>query len=144
MITELDNEYFTNMKNLSSIKYNKKIIDKMRNKKTSNEKLKKIFSDSNLNPISKSKEINNKKLRIKSQSSLREKIIYSDKKDMNNTTSMISKKLIVKNIIKNFYKKGFNKDDASSSLSTLIKTNTSFFNTSHFNFNTEKKKINNE
>ena len=43
MITELDNEYFTNMKNLSSIKYNKKIIDKMRNKKTSNEKLKKIF-----------------------------------------------------------------------------------------------------
>ena len=141
MITELDNEYFTNMKNLSSIKYNKKIIDKMRNKKTSNEKLKKIFSDSNLNPISKSKEINNKKLRIKSQSSLREKIIYSDKKDMNNTTSMISKKLIVKNIIKNFYKKGFNKDDASSSLSTLIKTNTSFFNTSHFNFNTEKKKL---
>ena len=142
MITEIDNKFFMNMKNLSYAKYNNKIVDKMRNKKVSDEELfKKISSDSMINPKSKSKEIINKKLVVKPKSSLREKIIYSDRKEMNNTTSMFSKRLIIKDIVKNFYNKGANKDDTSTSLSTLIKTNTSFFNTSNFNFNTDRKKL---
>ena len=138
VITEIDNKILQNMKTLSFVKYRKKVFDKMRNHKDPNAHFKKIFSASIINP--KLKEIN-KKIRLKSKQSLRGKILSSDKKAMNNTSSMFSKKLILKNAVRSFYNKGLHKDDASTSLSTLIKTNTSFFTTSNFNFNSDRKKL---
>ena len=52
VITEVDNNIFQNMKNLSYIKYRKKIFNKMRFYKDSNKKFKHIFSASNINPKS--------------------------------------------------------------------------------------------
>ena len=138
VITEIDNKIFQNMKSLSFVKYRKKVFDKMRNHKDPNATFKKIFSASIINP--KLKEIN-KKLRLKSKSSLRGKILSSEKKKMNNTSSMFSKKLILKNAVRSFYNKGLYKDDVSTSLSSLIKSNTSFFTTSNFNFNSDRKKL---
>ena len=120
VITEIDNKIFQNMKSLSFVKYRKKVFDKMRNHKDPNATFKKIFSASIINP--KLKEIN-KKLRLKSKSSLRGKILSSEKKKMNNTSSMFSKKLILKNAVRSFYNKGLYKDDVSTSLSSLIKSN---------------------
>ena len=136
VITEIDNNIFQSMKNLSFAKYHKKIFDKMRNR---NVTFKKIFSASNINPNLKDIE---KKLRLKSKSSLRGNILSSEKKKMSDTASLFSKKLIMKNMVRSYYNKGMRKDDTSAtSLSTLIKTNTSFFNTSNFNFNIDRKKL---
>ena len=140
MITEIDNDIIRNMKSLSSIKYSKQIFNKIHYYKNTKSKFKKILSASIINP--KLKDFN-RKIRIKSNISLGGKILSGGKKKMNNISTKLSKSLIMKNIINSYCNKEIYKDrnDSSASLSTLIKTNTSFFNTSNFNFNTDRKNI---
>ena len=138
VITEIDNNIFQNMKNLSYIKYRKKIFNKMRFYKDSNKKFKHIFSASNINPKS---DRTNKIFMSKSNSNLRQKRIKPYKDRMNSTSmSIFSKKLMMKKTLQNFNNK--QKEDASTSLSSLIKTSSSFFNSTNFNFNSAKKKLN--
>ena len=73
---------------------------------------------------------------LKSNSSIK---CNTKNKYMNNTMSIFPKKmLILKPRIDSYLKKS-QKEDEKSSLSTLIKTNTSFFNTTNFNFNSDVK-----
>ena len=137
VITEIDNNILQNMKSLSYVKYKKKIFDKIRCQKGTNLPFKKIFSASIINPNLKNI---NQKLKFKSKLALKRNLINSDKKSNNNTMSIISKKMFMKKTAQSFYNKGLAKEETSTSLSSLIKTNTSFFNTSNFNFISERKK----
>ena len=138
IITEIDNNIFQNIKSISFAKYRQKMFNKMRNNKDSKRTFKKIFSASIINP--KLKEINTK-LGLKSKFSVKGNLYNTDLKRMNNTMAMLSKKLFMKKTGQSFYNKGMGKEDASTSLSSLIKTNTSFFNSSNLNFISERKKL---
>ena len=135
-ITEIDNTLYQNMKSLSFLKYRKKIFEKMRNRKEQKIAFKKIFSASCVKP-----KINEKRRKImfKSKSTVKGIILpYNNK--MSTTSSLLNNKLKFKKTIQSFYHKGI-REDASTSLSSLIKTNTSFFNSTNFNFNSCKKKL---
>ena len=133
ILKEIDNNIMKNMKNLSYVKYKKKIFQKMRSYRDIKTSPPKIFSASIINKKFKD---NNKKLMLKSNSSIKCNI---KNKYMNNTMSIFPKKmLILKPRIDSYLKKS-QKEDEKSSLSTLIKTNTSFFNTTNFNFNSDVK-----
>ena len=133
ILKEIDNNIMKNMKNLSYVKYKKKIFQKMRSYRDIKKYPPKIFSASIINKKFKD---NNKKLMLKSNSSIK---CNTKNKYMNNTMSTFPKKmLILKPRIDSYLKKS-QKEDEKSSLSTLIKTNTSFFNTTNFNFNSDVK-----
>ncbi len=133
ILKEIDNNIMKNMKNLSYVKYKKKIFQKMRSYRDIKTSPPKIFSASIINKKFKD---NNKKLMLKSNSSIK---CNTKNKYMNNTMSIFPKKmLILKPRIDSYLKKS-QKEDEKSSLSTLIKTNTSFFNTTNFNFNIDVK-----
>ena len=133
ILKEIDNNIMKNMKNLSYVKYKKKIFQKMRSYRDIKTSPPKIFSASIINKKFKD---NNKKLMLKSNSSIK---CNTKNKYMNNTMSTFPKKMLfLKPRIDSYLKKS-QKEDEKSSLSTLIKTNTSFFNTTNFNFNSDVK-----
>ena len=136
LITEIDNNIYKNMKSLSYFKYRKKIFQKMRNRK---EKIifKKISSASCIDPKIKDK---NKNSIFKSKSTIKGNIILPYNNKISTTTSAFNKKLKLKKTIQNFYHKRL-KEDASTSLSSIIKTNSSLINSTNFNFNLGNRKL---
>ena len=136
LISEIDNTIYQNMKSLSYLRYRKKIFEKMRNRKDQQITFKKIFSASCVNPKTNEK---SREIIFKSKSTVKGIILpYNNK--ISTSSSLLNKKLKFKKTIQSFYHKGL-KEDASTSLSSLIKTNTSFFNSTNLNFYSGKRKL---
>jgi len=136
-LTEINQKIIQNIKNLSYVKYRKKIFDRMRSMKDTRFNLKKkIFSASYKTLNLKEKK---SKLILKSKSCIRHNILSPYPERNNHTSILYSKKLDTKkNTQSFFYKK---RDETSTSLSSLMKTSTSFFNTTNFNFKSTKRHL---
>ena len=133
-LTEINQKIIQNVKSLSYVKYRKKIFNSVRSLKESRFNLnQKFFSASFKNIKMKDKK---NKLILKSV----KQNIKSPFLERNHLTSFIySKKLNEKKNIHSFYNR--QRDDISTSRSSLIKTNTSFLNSTNINFNSGKKHL---
>ena len=133
-LTEMNQKIIQSGNSLSYVKYHKKVFNRIRSLKESHGNLKQKFFSASFKNL-KTKDIKSK-LILKS---VKHNIITPLTERNNHTTLIYSNKLNTKKKIHSIFNK--QRDDISTTRSSLIKTNTSFFNTTNFNFNSSKRHL---
>ena len=133
-LTEMNQKIIQSGNSLSYVKYHKKVFNRIRSLKESHGNLKQKFFSASFKNL-KTKDIKSK-LILKS---VKHNIITPLTERNNHTTLIYSNKLNTKKKIHSIFNK--QRDDISTTRSSLIKTNISFFNTTNFNFNSSKRHL---
>ena len=123
LLSEIDNNIYLNMKSLSDVRQKKKILNKMRTQSSISNLKKKFFYSSYI----KSPRQNPNKLIAKLNYSNNNVFCFSAEKNRCKILKKFQKKQYSSIPCKTHFSKIITKDELSTSLSTLIKTNTSLF-----------------